>query len=431
MSDSWLAQLKEDLIENNTIEASLYAKLDVKRGLRNADGSGVVAGLSKISSVIGMKKPLEILEPVDGELRYRGIMIEDLVKDVTQGGFGFEKTVFLLLVGRHPTDEEIQQLFDTISENQTVSDRIVDHAIKSLPSQNVMNKLQTAVSALYTEDESPEGIDPVANLIKTLALIAKMPMLTAYGYLSAYGTNPTYLPPKKGVSLAENFLYMLREGQAVDPLERDILDLCLILHAEHGGGNNSTFTTAVVTSSGTDLYGAVTSALGSLKGPLHGAANKKVMDMMADIKANVSDWGNVDQVKDYLGQLVRKESGDRSGKIYGLGHAVYTKSDPRATVLLGQAKALAEAKGRQDELNLYLTIAEEGPKVFQEIKGSDKVIAPNVDFFSGFVYDCLGIPEAVYTPMFAMARTAGWCAHRIEEALSGKRVIRPSYKYIG
>ena len=262
-------------------------------------------------------------------------------------------------------------------------------------------------------------------------ILSKLPVIVAYSYLLAYETNPELVVPEPTMNTAEALLYMLRQGKKPTTFEADILDLALLLHAEHGGGNNSSFTTYVVTSSASDIYGTITAALGSLKGPLHGAANKKVMDMMSDIKSHVSNWTDRSEVRAYLEKIVRKEAYDNSGKIYGLGHAVYTKSDPRAVILKEKAKELADQVDRADEFQLYCLIEEEGPLAFQAVKGSDKVISPNVDFFSGFVYDCLDIPVDIYTPLFAMARTAGWCAHRIEEILSGRRVIRPAYKFVG
>jgi len=294
-----------------------------------------------------------------------------------------------------------------------------------------MNKLQTGVSALFGYDEHANDLDPFENFLKATRLLAQMPLIVAYSYLSAYKDNPTFVSPEPDMSIAEAFLYVINEGKQPTQEEAHILDISLILHAEHGGGNNSTFTTYVVTSSGSDIYSTLAAAIASLKGPLHGSANKKVMDMMADIKAHVSDWTNREEVGNYLRKIIRKEAHDKSGKLFGLGHAVYTKSDPRAVVIKSLATTFAKEKGREDEMTLYTIIAEDGPEIFQEEKGSDKVIAPNVDFYSGFVYTCLGIPEEIYTPIFAMARACGWCAHRIEENLSGKRIIRPGYKFVG
>ncbi|MGC6366646.1 MAG: citrate synthase [Candidatus Marinamargulisbacteria bacterium] len=422
--------LRNEIIESNTIANQMYDELNVKRGLRNSDGSGVLAGLSRISSVIGVTQSNGSRMPVDGVLKYRGRVIDDLVAD-TNGLARFEYTVFLLLTGRAPSKDEMHQLQQFLSHHRTLSREFTDHLIRAIPSKNIMNKLQTVVSALYTLDGHPETIDPYENFLKSLMIIAKLPVIVAYAYLLAYETNPSLVTPEPGMNTAQALLYMLRQGQYPTDFETDILDLALLLHAEHGGGNNSSFTTYVVTSSASDIYGTITAALGSLKGPLHGAANKKVMDMMSDIKAHVSNWTDRSEVSAYLEKIVRKEAYDNTGKIYGLGHAVYTKSDPRAVILKNKAKELAEKVNRSDEFQLYCLIEEEGPKAFQAVKGSSKVIAPNVDFFSGFVYDCLNIPVDIYTPLFAMARTAGWCSHRIEEILSGRRVIRPAYKFVG
>ncbi len=426
-----LEELKSTLVQNNSISQEVYNSFDVKRGLRNADGSGVLTGLTHICAVIGSKVQDGKSEAVDGELSYRGISIFDVVAACQNvDHFGFEKVSFLLLLGRWPNAEELKAFSRLLEESRSLPDAIVSHVIQGISSHNLMNKLQTSVSALYSEDDDPDTLDPLENLYKSMDLIAKVPTILAYSFLKEFSHNPSFLAPKEGMSTAEAFLYMLREGQPVSELEKSIFDLCLILHTEHGGGNNSTFAARVVTSSGTDIYSAIAAATASLKGPLHGAANIMVMDMMADIKQHVENWSDREEVRGYLKKIILKEAHDRSGKIYGLGHAVYTKSDPRATILKEQALKLAQEKGRMDELNLYFLIEEEGPKLFEELKGSDKVIAPNVDFFSGFVYDCLGIPTQLYTSLFAMARMSGWCSHRIEEILSGKRIIRPSYKFV-
>ena len=426
-----LSHLKDDIIKNNTIDNEVYLELDVKRGLRNKDGSGVLAGLSRISSVIGSQKIDYQRISVDGELKYRGINIFDLMKDSkSEERYYFEQIAFLLLVGRKPTDDEFKAFKEEMASQRVVPEPILEGVIKGIPSRNIMNKLQTAISALYGFDDNADDLDPYANFQKAIGVIAKCPIIIAYAYLSAYKSNPTFVTPPEGYSQAEAFLYCLNEGKKASELENHLLDLAMVLHAEHGGGNNSTFTTYVVTSSGTDIYCAMAAAVASLKGPLHGAANKKVMDMMADIKANINDWGSTDEVSQYLTKILNKDAHDRSGKIYGLGHAVYTKSDPRGIILKEKAVSLAKEKDREKELELYLNIEACGPKLFQDFKGSKKDISPNVDFFSGFVYDCLGIPQEIYTPIFAMARCAGWCAHRIEEILSGKRIIRPGYKFI-
>ncbi len=422
--------LSEKLDQSNAIDAALFDKFDVKRGLRNRDGSGVLAGLSRVSSVIGFHKVENELQPVEGALKYRGISIQDIVAKFPVGSrFCFEQVTYFLLVGEFPSEDVLETLLDVMAQNRTLPDAIVS-SVLTLPSTQVMNKLQTAISALYAYDENPDTIDAYENFIKSLALISKLPLIIAYGYLKAYKPNAKIVLPPANMSIAESFLYVLHEGKEPDPFDVYILDICLVLHAEHGGGNNSTFATRVVTSSESDLYSAMAAAVGSLKGPLHGSANKKVMEMMDDIMAHVPNYTDLEALRSYLLKILNKETFDKSGKFYGLGHAVYTKSDPRALILTTYARRLAGEKNRQPELDLYFAIAEMGPKLFQEVKGKDKLIAPNVDFFSGFVYDCLGIPEPLYTPIFGLARAAGWCAHRIEELLSAKRIIRPGYKYI-
>jgi len=317
-----------------------------------------------------------------------------------------------------------------MNEHRNLPNDVVEKVIKGLPSKNGMNKLQTAISALYGYDPDPDTQDPLENFLKSVQIISKLPLVVAYNYLASNKTNPKFVEPPKDSSIAESFLYVLNEGKMPTEIEAHILDLCLVLHAEHGGGNNSTFATHVVSSSQSDLYSTMAAAAASLKGPLHGSANQEVMDMMDDIKAHVKKWSDKNEVCAYIEKIVNKEAYDKSGKIYGLGHAVYTKSDPRAIIILSYAQALAKEKGREEEMALYRIIAQEAPAIFQRVKGSSKVIAPNVDFFSGFVYDCLGIPSQIYTPIFALARVCGWCAHYVEEGLSGKRIIRPAYKYI-
>lgn len=427
-----LSFLKKTILESNQIDPALYDTFDVKRGLRNKDGSGVLAGLTKIASVIGVKKEGSETLSVEGKLTYRGISIDELLVQLEKTkGFFFERTCFLLLVGRLPDETEFALFLKEMEGSRSIPEGILDHIIKGIPGKNIMNKLEMMIAALYGYDEDPDSTDPYEELLKSIKILSKLPVLVAYAYLSAYGFQPKFLVPKQGMSIAESFLYVLREGQSVDPAEAYLLDLCLVLHAEHGGGNNSTFAARVVTSSASDIYSALVAGTASLKGPLHGSANKKVMEMMADIKDHVKDWEDKREVRAYLEKIVYQEANDKTGKIYGLGHAVYTKSDPRAVIIKSYAEKMAKSKNREKEMTLYTLVASEGPEVFQRIKKSDKVIAPNVDLFSGFVYDCMGIPEPLYTPLFAMARASGWCAHRLEELVSGKRIIRPGYKFVG
>ncbi len=429
---SELEFVKEELIQNNSIKTELYQQYEVKRGLRNQDGSGVLAGLTNISSVVGFHNLDGELIPKEGDLKLRGISLKDLTNKFSNNDkFQFESICFLLLIGRLPNDNELKKFTSYIAENRQLPDVIITNVIKGVPSKNIMNKLQTAISSLYAYDDNPELVDPYQDFLKSVKIIAKLPLIVAYSYLAAYGNgDEQFLAAPKHYSQAESFLYCLRNGEPPNEFESHVIDLSLLLHAEHGGGNNSTFTTHVVSSSQSDIYSTLAAAIASLKGPLHGSANKKVMEMMSDIKNNISNWENETEVSNYIEKLIQKEAGDHSGKLYGLGHAVYTQSDPRAIIIKSLAEKVAIDHNRSDEFKLYNLIADKGPIIFNKIKGSNKVISPNVDFYSGFVYDCLGIPQEIFTPLFAMARTAGWCAHRIEEGLSGKRIIRPGYKYV-
>ncbi|RAP32295.1 citrate synthase [Candidatus Marinamargulisbacteria bacterium SCGC AG-410-N11] len=426
-----LNTLKNTIEQNNTINSKFYQKFEVKRGLRNKDGSGVLAGLTHVSSVLGFHKIEGELEPIDGILKFRGIPINELINTFPKNtNDHFERCCFLLLVGKLATEDELNAFKTYMYQHRNLPQEIIKNVIVGLPSKNIMNKLQTCISALYSVDSDPDSIDPYENFLKSIQILAKIPCIITYSYLYAFKNITEFVTPNSKMTQAEAFFYMLNQGKEASQVDANIFDKCLVLHTEHGGGNNSTFTTYCVTSSGSDIYSTLAAAIASLKGPLHGSANKKVMDMISNIKENVSNWTNKDEVTNYISKLIKKEVYDKSGKIYGLGHAVYTKSDPRAVIIKDQANQLASEKNREQELALYNIIANETPKIFQSIKDSEKVISPNVDFFSGFVYDCLNIPSEIYTPIFAMARTCGWCAHRIEEILSGKRIIRPGYKYI-
>lgn len=435
MSIEFINKVSRDVIECNTVERDLYVQLDVKRGLRNADGSGVLAGLSKIASVIGFQKSDGKLTPVDGQLRYRGIDIVDLVEGIRQEKrHGFAEVAYLLLFGKLPTAAELQEYEANLYPRMKLPNRLIATNILQYTSPNVMNALQRVTLALYTLDENPEDTS-IPNVIRqSLELLAKFPAIIAYSFLALrhqFHGEALYLnPPRNDYDIAQNFLHMLRPTGQFTELEAQILDLALVLHAEHGGGNNSTFAVHVLSSSLTDTYSAIAAAIGSLKGPLHGAANANVMAMMRNIKENVKDWADREEVAAYIEKIVRKEAHNRTGLVYGMGHAVYTKSDPRAIILNRQARELAAVKGRLDEFKLYQTVAEVTPGAFAKVKQSDKVIAPNVDYFSGFVYDMLGFPEEIYTPLFAMARVAGWSAHRLDEIINGGRIIRPAYRSV-
>lgn len=435
MSIDFITRASEEVLRRNTIDRDLYTQLDVKRGLRNADGSGVLAGLTKISSVIGSKKIDGKLEPVDGQLMYRGIDIVDLVEGIQSGKrHGFAETVYLLIVGKLPTASELEAFEAYLYPKMKLPNRLIAANILQYTSPNVMNALQKVVLTLYTLDESPDDTSIPNAIRQSLELVARFPAIIAYAFLALrnkFHNEALFInSPRTDYDIAENFLYMLRPAGEFTPLESELLDLALVLHAEHGGGNNSTFTCHVVSSTHTDTYSAINGAIGSLKGPLHGAANTNVMYMMQNIKENVKDWGDRDEVGAYLEKIVRKEAHNRTGLVYGLGHAVYTKSDPRALILNQKALELAEDKGRLDEYNLYNLVADVTPGILDKVKKSDKVISPNVDYFSGLVYDMLGFPQEIYTPLFAMGRIAGWSAHRIDELINGGRIIRPAYKSV-
>jgi citrate synthase len=416
----------------------LFEKFSVKRGLRNADHTGVLVGLTNIGDVVGYTKENDKMVPVDGRLIYRGIDVQDLVKGaIEQKRHGFDEVVYLLLSGRLPNKQELNDFMKYMGMYRALPDHFTNNMILTLKGKNVMNMLARSVLGLYALD--PDAEDPsLENLVaQSLNLIAKFPTIIAYSYHTmrhAYQHRTLSIRhPDPELSTAENFLLMLKGQGKYTQLEADILDLALILHAEHGGGNNSTFTIRVTSSTGTDTYSAVASAISSLKGPLHGGANHEVLGMMDNIKEHVKHWDSEQEVKDYLLKLLNKKAYDRSGKIYGIGHAVYTVSDPRAILLKKQARELAKEKNRLEEFELYCLIEKLAPKIFYDFKG-DKVakrVCANVDFFSGFVYNCIGIREAVYTPLFAMSRIAGWCSHRLEElTFDARRIIRPAYKNV-
>jgi citrate synthase len=435
MTNNFIDHVSTQLMQVSEIDRNLYTKYTVKRGLRNADGSGVLVGLTAISSVIGFKIVDEEVVPTEGELYYRGIRINDLVEGIQkEKRHGFPEVTYLLLFGKLPTQSELKDFETYLKPLIALPPGLNETSILGFPSPSVMNKLQRVTLVLYGVDPNPDDIS-IPNVIRQcLSLIAKFPVIIAYSYQAMrhklYGESLFVHPPNPDTCCAENFLYMLRSDRSYSQLEADILDLALMLHAEHGGGNNSTFSTRVVTSSNTDTYSAIAAAIGSLKGPLHGAANSYVMDMMRDIKENVKDWKDEQELSDYLKKILNKEAHDKKGLIYGMGHAVYTKSDPRAVILKKKALELAAEKGRSDEYELYIAIEKLAPALFREIKGSNKVISPNVDFYSGFVYDLLGFPREIYTPLFALARIVGWSAHRIEELINGGRIIRPAYKSV-
>jgi citrate synthase len=421
--------------ENNKIPPYLHLKYNTKRGLRDANGAGVLVGLTEIGDVHGFIIDEGEKIPDHGRLLYRGINIKDIVEGFSsEGRFGYEETCYLLMFGDLPDKEAWTFFCDYLKEQRELPDGFTEDMILKAPSHNVMNKLARGVLALYSYDDNPDDISVGNVLRQCVQLTARMPILAAYGYQAKshyYDNKSLYLHmPNPKLSTAENFLSMIRKDRKYTAIEAELLDLALVLHAEHGGGNNSAFTTHVVTSSDTDTYSAIAAAIGSLKGPKHGGANIKVCEMMEDMKEKVGDWKDDDEVSAYLTKLLNREAYDGKGLIYGLGHAVYTLSDPRAILLKEKAKILAEQSDRMDEFSLYEKVAELSPQVFANVKKVQNSLAPNVDFYSGFVYSSLNIPTELYTPLFAIARMAGWSAHRIEEIVSGGKIIRPAYRSV-
>lgn len=420
---------------NDQINPNLYQEYDVKRGLRYSDGRGVLVGLTQVGDVVGYEVRDGKKIAVPGKLIYRGYDIEDLMRDtVSHDEFGFEQTAYLLLFGELPTVQQLQEFKTLLGSRRTLPDNFTEDMIMKAPSPDIMNKLARSVLASYSYDSHAEDFS-VSNILRQcIELIARFSTFSAYAYQAKrryYDGRSMYIHnPVPELSTAENFLRLIRSDKYYTKLEAETLDLALILHAEHGGGNNSTFSIHVVSSTDTDTYSAIASAVGSLKGRRHGGANIKVMEMMDNIKENVKDWGNEEEIKAYLRKIVRKEANDRSGLIYGQGHAVYTISDPRAILLREKAGELAKEKGFMDEYNFYKTIDRLAPLVIQEEKNSDKKICTNVDFYSGFVYSMLNIPRELYTPIFAISRIAGWAAHRMEEVIAGGRIYRPAYKNV-
>jgi citrate synthase len=431
-----LQNLTKNIEEYYKIEQNLYIDFNVKRGLRNNDGSGVLVGLTRIGGVTGYIKEEEEIIPVEGKLRYRGIEIKDIVKAISsENRNGFEEIAYFLLFGKLPNKQELEVFNNLLGESYLLPSGFKENMILKAPSIDIMNKLARSVLALYSYDENPDSIDALNVIRQSIELIARFPSMIAYGYQAKshyFDKKSLYLHnPEKGLGIAENFLRLIRPNKTYTELEARTLDISLILHAEHGGGNNSTFTTHVVTSTDTDTYSAISAAIGSLKGPKHGGANNKVMQMMDNMKQNIGNWEDEKEVQDYIVRILRKEANDGTGLVYGIGHAVYTISDPRAVILRDYAYELAKTTNSEKEFILYDTIERLTPGLINEMKSSAKVMTANVDFYSGFVYSMLGIPPELYTPIFAMARIAGWCAHRLEEIIGGGRIIRPAYKNFG
>ena len=421
--------------EHTNIPAELYKEYDVKRGLRDINGVGVLAGLTNISSVISSKVVDGVKVPIPGILRYRGYDINDLVKGFLQDGRkGYEETAYLLLFGRLPNKAELAEFKSLLAKGRTLPTNFTRDVIMKAPSHDIMNKMSRSVLTLASYDDNADDISLPNVLRQCLMLISVFPMIAVYAY-HAYnhyerGQSLYIHYPDDTLSTASNFLRMLRPDMKYTPLEAQVLDLALVLHMEHGGGNNSTFTTHVVTSSGTDTYSIIAAALGSLKGPKHGGANIKVVQMFQDMKKQVSDVTDRDAVKAYLRSLLNREVFDRKGLIYGMGHAVYSISDPRAQIFKSFVEKLAHEKGREDDFALYTMVEELAPEVIAEERRIYKGVSANVDFYSGFVYSMLDLPLELYTPMFAIARIVGWSAHRLEELINVDKIIRPAYKNI-
>ena len=423
----------DKICENNSrIDPKLYSKYKVFRGLRDLEGKGVLTGLTEISEVYAKKEVDGKLIPCHGQLFYRGINIEDLVTGfIKEDRFGFEETAYLLLLGELPNKEQLEEFSEILASYRSLPTSFVRDIIMKAPSFDMMNTLARSVLTLYSYDENPNDISISNVLRQSLQLISIFPLLSVYGYqaYNHYHNEESLIihTPNTTLSTAENILYMLRPDSKYSKLEARILDLALVLHAEHGGGNNSSFTTHVVSSSGTDTYSVIAAALGSLKGPKHGGANIKVMQMFKDMKENVHDWEDEEEIAMYLNALLNKEAFDKSGLIYGIGHAIYSVSDPRAKVFKGFVKKLSEEKGLTKEYNLYETVERLAPKVIAKNRKTYKGVSANIDLYSGFVYSMLVLPEELYTPIFAMARIVGWSAHRIEELINADKIIRPAY----
>jgi citrate synthase len=403
--------------------------------LRNEDGTGVLVGLTEVGEVFSYIMDDADRVPVEGRLFYRGMGVADIVNGFYQDKrFGFEETVYLLLFGELPTQEQLDQFEDLIRANRNLPVGFTEDMILKAPSPDIMNKLARTVLALYAYDPMADDISVENVLRQSIELIARFPVLISYAYMAKrhYVDNESLFlhSPQPHYNTAQNILHMIRpDGQFTD-LEARILDLALVLHAEHGGGNNSTFVTKAVTSSGSDTYSVIAAAIGSLKGPQHGGASGKAYDMMQDLKNNVKNWRNEMEIAEYLTKILKKEAYDKRGLIYGIGHAVYTLSDPRTKLLRDYARALAYEAGKEEEYELYTLTERMAPEVFRNVKKNDKIVCANVDFYSGFIYNMLGIPPELYTPIFAVARIAGWSAHRIEELVSGGRIMRPAYKCV-
>ncbi len=428
--------IRPEFEEINYISPSLYENIDVKRGLRNADGTGVMAGITQIGNVRGYFMQDGEKMPMPGQLFYRGINVEDLISGfMSEGRFGFEETAYLLLFGSLPTKDQLAAFHELMVAYRYLPPMFTEDMILKAPSRDIMNKLARSVLALYSYDPDPENPALDNALKQAMQLIARCSTIVAHAFAAKrhyFDNTSLYIHrPQDNMGFAENFLYSVRQDNQFTPEEAKLLDLCLVLHAEHGGGNNSAFACRVLSSSGTDIYSAIAAAVGALKGHRHGGANKRVMEMYRGLENAVSDWKDEDEITAYLTKILKKEVGDGSGLIYGIGHAIYTMSDPRAVLLKTFARSLAEQKGMLEEFELFERVERIAPALMNQFRGENRVMCANVDMYSGLVYKMMGIPEELYTPMFAIARMIGWCAHRIEEVYNkSNKIIRPAYKAV-
>ncbi len=430
-----LKELANKSSAKSKIDPVLYERYNVKRGLRNEDGTGVLVGLTEVGEVMSYIVDDAERIPVEGRLFYQGIEISDIVNGFYQEKrFGFEETAYLLLFGELPTQEQLTQFNDLLVSCRELPQNFTEDMILKAPSPDIMNKLARSVLALYSYDSDPDSLDIDNVLRQCVELIARFPVMISHGFMAKrhYVDKQSLFihSPVPEYNTAQNILHMIRPDGQFSDLEARILDLALVLHAEHGGGNNSSFVTHAVSSSGSDTYSVIAAAIGSLKGPQHGGASNKAYAMMQELRDNVRSWRNEMEICDYLTKIMKKEAYDRSGLIYGIGHAVYTVSDPRTKLLRDYARSLAYESGREEEYELYTLTERLAPEVFRNVKKSDKIVCANVDFYAGFIYSMLGIPPELFTPIFATARIAGWSAHRIEELVSGGRIMRPAYKCV-
>lgn len=433
--DNQFDELVKYCMVSGAIDQDLYIEYDVKRGLRDSSGKGVLTGLTEISDVVSYRTHNGQKIPSDGQLYFQGYDVKDLIHGNKKERFLFEEVTYLLLFGELPTEVQFESFCNILSQLQELSGQFVRDVIMRAPTENIMNMLQKSILTLYSYDDSPEDISVPNVLRQSLQLIGKMPLISVYAYQSyrhfKLDDSLIIINPDKDCSTAENILRMLRPDSRYTELEARVLDVALVLHAEHGGGNNSTFTNHVVTSSGTDTYSAVAASVASLKGPKHGGANLKVQHMFADIKANLKDWEDENEVAAYLQKILDKQAFDNSGLIYGMGHAVYTVSDPREVILKEYAKQLSDEKGLTKEYELYERVEKLAAGLIMKNRNTFKPVCANVDFYSGFVYSMLGIPEELFTPIFAISRISGWSAHRLEELVNKGKIIRPAYRYVG